>query len=153
MRPIHTLIIHCSATRADHDFTEQQLEAAHKARGFTECGYHYYIRRSGLIITMRDVGKIGAHCLGHNQDSIGICYEGGLDSDGIPTDTRTFQQKYALRSLIRCLQSDFPGCHIYGHRELSPDLNGNGIIEPNEYVKLCPVYSVAAEFYPPHLGR
>ncbi len=93
MRPIHTLIIHCSATRADKDFTEQQLEAAHKARGFNECGYHYYIRYNGLIVTMRDVAKIGAHCLGHNEDSIGICYEGGLDSKGNPADTRTFQQK------------------------------------------------------------
>ncbi|MDD4822000.1 MAG: N-acetylmuramoyl-L-alanine amidase [Bacteroidales bacterium] len=153
MRPIHTLIIHCSATRADKDFTEQQLEAAHKARGFNECGYHYYIRYNGLIVPMRDIAKVGAHCLGHNEDSIGICYEGGLDSKGKPADTRSFQQKCAIRSLIDSLLDDFPGCHIYGHRELSPDLNGNGIIEPNEYVKLCPVYSVAGEFYPPHLGR
>ncbi len=153
MREIHSIILHCSATRADHDFTPAQLEAAHQARGFAECGYHYYIRRCGLIVTMRDIGKIGAHCHGHNQDSIGICYEGGLNSAGIPADTRTFEQKYALRSLIRCLQSDFPGCHIYGHRELSPDLNGNGIVEPNEWVKFCPGFSTAGEFYPPSLEK
>ena len=153
MRPIHSIILHCSATRPDQNFTPAKLEAAHKARGFTECGYHYYIRYNGLIVTMRDIGKIGAHCRGHNKESVGICYEGGLDSDGNPADTRTFQQKYALRSLIRCLQADFPGCHIYGHRELSPDLDGNGIVEPDEFLKFCPGFSVAGEFYPPNLAK
>lgn len=153
MRPIHSIIIHCSATRVDQDFTDEQLEAAHKARGFSECGYHFYIRYSGLIVSMRGLDTVGAHCLGHNEGSIGICYEGGLDCHGKPADTRSFQQKCSIRALVRCLQSDFPGCHVYGHRELSPDLNGNGTIDPEEYVKLCPCYSVASEFYPPHLGR
>jgi N-acetylmuramoyl-L-alanine amidase len=153
MRPIHKLIIHCSATRPDVNLTPAKLEAAHKARGFTECGYHFYIRHSGIIITMRDIAKVGAHCRGHNQDSIGICYEGGLDSDGNPADTRTFQQKYALRTLIRCLQSDYPGCQVYGHRDLSPDLDGDGIVEPEEWVKSCPCFFVTTEFGLPSLEQ
>ena len=96
----------------------------------------------------QDIAKVGAHCRGHNQDSIGICYEGGLDSDGNPADTRTFQQKYAFRNLILFLQQKFPGCQVYGHRDLSPDLNGDGIVEPDEWVKSCPFFDAKSEYNP-----
>lgn len=145
MQTINTIIIHCSATRVDRDFTEKQLEEAHIRRGFTECGYHYYIRKSGIISSMRKREVIGAHCRGHNANSIGICYEGGLTPEGIPADTRTFEQKYALRSLVRCLLQDYPGAQVYGHRELSPDLDGNGIVEPDEWIKQCPCFDVKSE--------
>ena len=142
MKPIHKLIIHCSALRSDVNLTPAKPEAAHKTRGFNKCGYHFYIRQSGLIVTMRDIAKVGAHCRGNNQDSVGICYKGGLDSDGNPADTRTFQQKYALRSLIRCLQSDYPGYQVFGHSDLLPDLYGHGILEPEEWIKSCPCFFV-----------
>jgi len=94
---------------------------------------------------MRKREVIGAHCRGHNANSIGICYEGGLTPEGIPADTRTFEQKYALRSLVRCLLQDYPGAQVYGHRELSPDLDGNGIVEPDEWIKQCPCFDVKSE--------
>jgi hypothetical protein len=33
-----------------------------------------------------------------------------------------------------------------GHRDLSPDLNGDGIIQPGEWTKMCPCYDVKREF-------
>ena len=151
MRPINSIIIHCSATRVDEDLTEQQLEAAHIARGLSECGFHYYVRYSGLVVSMRDLDTVGEHCPGHDEGSDGICYEGGVNCFGEPADTRSFHQKCSIRALIRCLQSDFPNCHIYGCRELSTYFNCNGKIHRDSYEKLSPCYSVAAEFYPPYI--
>ena len=87
----------------------------------------------------------GAHTRGCNARSIGICYEGGLDEKGRPTDTRTGWQRHSLRVLVRTLLLDYPGCRICGHRDLSPDLNGNGEIEPEEWVKQCPCFEVSKE--------
>ena len=62
-------------------------------------------------------------------------------------DTRTLWQKHSLRVLVRTLLVDYPGCKVCGHRDLSPDLNGNGEIEPEEWVKQCPCFDVSKEKY------
>lgn len=133
-------MIHCSATRADRDFTEDDLEVCHRRRGFNGTGYHFYIRKNGDIKTTREIERIGAHAKGHNQNSIGICYEGGLDCHGHPADTRTEWQVHSMHVLILTLLRDYPGCRVCGHRDLSPDLNGNGEIEPEEWIKACAVF-------------
>lgn len=145
MREINLIVIHCSATRADRCFTEHDVIAAHRCRGFKECGYHFYIRKNGDIKTMRPIERIGAHVRGFNAASIGICYEGGLDEHGRPADTRTEWQRHSLRVLVRILMIDYPGCRLCGHRDLSPDLNRNGEIEPEEWIKACPCFDVAKE--------
>ena len=126
MRKIHLIVIHCSATRADKELTAFDLDTMHRRRGFNGTGYHYYIRKDG---------------------SIGICYEGGLDCRGRPADTRTPEQRAALRLLVHQLQERFPGCRVCGHRDLSPDRNGNGEIEPEEWIKACPCFEVKEESY------
>ena len=78
MRSINLIVVHCSATRADHALTTENLESEHRRRGFHGIGYHYYIRRDGTVVPTRPLGQIGAHAKGHNAHSIGICYEGGL---------------------------------------------------------------------------
>lgn len=110
-------------------------------------GYHFYIRKNGDIKTTRPIEKIGAHARGHNAQSIGICYEGGISERGRLADTRTVWQKHSLRVLVRALLVDYPGCKVCGHRDLSPDLNGNGEIEPEEWVKQCPCFDVSKEKY------
>ena len=92
------------------------------------------------------IERIGAHAKGFNAHSIGICYEGGLDCRGRPADTRTPAQRATLRQLVGQLQEKFSGCRVCGHRDLSPDLNGNGEIEPEEWIKQCPCFEVAKEF-------
>lgn len=78
MRVINLIVVHCSATKADRDFTEQDLEVCHRRRGMNGPGYHFYIRKNGDIKTTRPIEKIGAHARGYNAQSIGICYEGGI---------------------------------------------------------------------------
>lgn len=110
MRKIDLIVIHCSATRADRDFTEEDLEVCHRRRGFNGVGYHFYIRKNGSIKTTREIERIGAHAKGHNLNSIGICYEGGLDCHGRPADTRTEWQIHSMNVLILTLLRDYPGC-------------------------------------------
>lgn len=144
-REIDLIVIHCSASREDRDYTEKDLERDHLMRGFQEVGYHFYIRKNGDIKTCRALHKTGAHAKGYNKKSIGICYEGGLDECGKPKDTRTSYQKHSMRVLVKTLLKDYPGSRVCGHRDLSPDLNGNGIVEPEEWVKMCPCFEVREE--------
>lgn len=145
MRSITLLVIHCSATRQDRPFTEQALAQSHRLRGMDGIGYHFYIRQDGRIITTRPVERVGAHVRGYNQNSIGICYEGGLDRHGLPCDTRTQWQRHSLRVLVRALLMDYPGAQVTGHRDLSPDLDHNGRVEPMEWTKQCPCFDVNKE--------
>ena len=145
MRKIDMIVIHCSATRADVPLLPRQLDEMHRQRGFDGCGYHYYVRRDGEICTMRPVDRPGAHAKGYNQHSIGVCYEGELDEQGRPADTRTELQKRSLRVLVRVLAMDFQTRRIVGHRDLSPDLDGDGVIEPKEWTKVCPCFDVGTE--------
>lgn len=146
MRKINLIVIHCSATREDREFTEYDLETTHRRRGFNGAGYHFYVRKNGKIITTRPLEKIGAHARGYNRNSIGICYEGGLNARGQPKDTRTEYQRHSLKVLVRTLLLDYPGSQVCGHRDLSPDLNGNGEIEPEEWIKDCPCFDAGREY-------
>lgn len=118
MRKINLIVIHCSATRVNQDFTVEALDACHKARGFRCIGYHYYITKDGGICPTRPEEMVGAHALHHNAHSIGICYEGGLDASGNPADTRTEAQRRSLLELLRSLRADYPDAAVIGHRDL-----------------------------------
>lgn len=146
MRKINHIIIHCSATRADRTLPPEELEVIHRRRGFNGIGYHYYVRKDGTVLGTRSLEVIGAHTKGYNAHSIGICYEGGLDTEGRPTDTRTPEQRSALHLLAHQLLKQFPDARLCGHRDLSPDLNKNGEIEPEEWIKQCPCFEVTGEF-------
>ncbi|WP_294602563.1 N-acetylmuramoyl-L-alanine amidase [Bacteroides sp. GD17] len=145
MRKINYIVVHCSATREGYALTPEALEAEHRRRGFRGTGYHYYIRRDGNVLGTRSLELPGAHVKGHNRYSVGICYEGGLDSRGNPKDTRTPEQRSALRLLVYQLLKQFPSARVCGHRDFSPDLNGDGTVEPREWVKQCPCFEVSKE--------
>ena len=133
MRQINEIIVHCAATREGRDFTVEDITRWHKARGFATIGYHYVIYRDGSIHEGRPLEQIGAHCVGHNKHSIGICYIGGCASDGkTPKDTRTPEQKEALLALLRRLKARFPNATIHGHRDFA--------------AKACPSYDAFREY-------
>ena len=120
MRTIKEIIIHCSATPEGKPFTVQDITAWHKSRGFRTIGYHFVIYLDGSIHNGRPLQEVGAHCKGHNAQSIGICYIGGCAPNGItPKDTRTAEQSYALRNLLKELKAKFPDATIHGHREFA----------------------------------
>ena len=144
-RRMEQLIVHCSGTREDHSYTLEQLINDHQRRGFSQVGYHFYIRRGGQIYATRPLRLSGAHCLGHNAHSIGICYEGGLDMDGRAKDTRTKRQRDRLRRAVALLVRRYPHMQVVGHRDLSPDQNGDGRVSPNEWLKMCPCFDVQTE--------
>lgn len=146
MREITMIVIHCSATKSTKDFTAHDIEVAHQIMGFERGGYHYYIRKSGLVEKMRPEWMIGAHAKGFNARSIAVCYEGGLNELGLPADTRTLKQVIAMHDLVRQLWTRYPKARVVGHRDLSPDRNRNGRVDPWERIKACPCFDAIPEF-------
>ena len=118
MRTINLIVLHCTATRVTQDFTVEDLKACHLARGFKSIGYHYYITKDGTLYPCRPEREIGAHARHYNAHSIAICYEGGLDANGNPADTRTEAQNITLEELLKSLCTDYPDAEILGHRDL-----------------------------------
>ena len=146
MRKITEIIVHCSATREGQPFTVKDIDRWHRARKWNGCGYHYVITLDGQIQEGRKIEVPGAHVAGHNANSIGICYIGGLDKDGKAKDTRTDQQKAALYRLLKSCKKLYPDAEIKGHRDCSPDINGDGKIERWEWLKECPCFDVKKEY-------
>ena len=134
MRRITLIVIHCSAVKPDQQSSAAQIDSWHRQRGFhLGIGYHYVIRRDGTLEMGRPEYMVGAHCKNHNQHSIGVCYEGGLDIRGDPADTRTPQQRETLRQLINELRERYPKAIVVGHHNLNP-------------LKACPCFDAVKEF-------
>lgn len=144
-RTINKIVVHCSATPRTSDIGVREIDRMHRGRGFLKIGYHYVIRRDGTVELGRPESEAGAHVENHNKDSIGICLIGGVAAD-CKTAERNFtdRQMGALAALLYGLHSRFPRAEILGHRDLSPDKNGDGRIAPNEYLKQCPSFDVRA---------
>lgn len=147
MRNPDTIIIHCSATEAGWDFRAADIDRWHREQGFAMIGYHWVVDLDGTVEQGRPETMNGAHCKGWNSRAIGICYVGGLDEDGNPADTRTRRQKIALHNLVYQIMDRYPTItRVIGHRDTSPDLNGDGVISPSEWIKACPCFDVRSEF-------
>lgn len=132
-RNIKELIVHCSATPEGKDYSVDTIRQWHLQRGFSDIGYHYVIYRDGSIHIGRDESIIGAHCTGHNTNSIGVCYIGGCASDGkTPKDTRTTEQKQSLVKLLKELKTKYPQASIHGHRDFAN--------------KACPSFDATKEY-------
>ena len=131
-RKIKEIIIHCTATKEGRNYSVEDVDLWHRERGFDCIGYHYLVDLDGLILTGRDIGRVGAHCKGHNANSIGICYVGGLYKNGKSKDTRTDKQKDSLIKLITRLKKPYPDAKIYGHREFA--------------AKDCPCFDATKEY-------
>ena len=133
MRSINEIIIHCSATREGQQVTVETIRDWHLAKGWNDIGYHFYIDLDGTINKGRNIDKIGAHCKGHNRNSIGICYCGGVESDGkTPKDTRTEVQKESLLHVLKTLKAMYPDAIIYSHNEFAN--------------KACPSFDATGEY-------
>lgn len=138
-RQIHTIVLHCSASKVTSNYTVEQLTKDHNDRGFAGPGYHFYIRKNGQIVVLRPLTRIGAHVSGYNTGSIGICYEGGVDANGRSADTRTDDQKKAMHELVAALVKYLPTVGstvkvIQGHRDFP------------KVAKDCPCFDARPEF-------
>lgn len=142
-RRIDKIIIHCSASKEGQDVTVEQIDKMHRQRGFAGIGYHFVIYRNGQVHDGREISKVGAHTTGYNKGSIGICYIGGLGKDGKIKDTRTLEQRNSLYQLVKKLMEMYPIKEVKGHRDYSPDTNGDGVISKYEWIKGCPCFEVS----------
>lgn len=133
LKSVKFLVIHCVANRCNRPFSVENLIACGKAK-YGQCSYHYYVRYDGSVIPLLPENVQGVHARGYNYCSLGIVYEGGLDENGNPADTRTEAQKASLVALLRSLKEDYPAAKIVGHREL-PGVH-----------KACPCYYPSKEY-------
>lgn len=145
-RKVHTAVVHCTATPEGKEFTRAQINSMHVARGFQGIGYHYLVHLDGRIEAGRPEGQIGAHVAGHNKDTIGLSYVGGVDANGKPKDTRTEAQKQGIRTLLTDIHSRYKLKAIKGHRDFSPDKDHDGVVEPSEWIKFCPCFDAIPEY-------
>lgn len=152
------LVIHCTATAEGREVTAADIRRWHTSpvsqggRGWKQVGYTDLIHLDGKVVRLADNNEdawvdpweITNGAAGYNAVSRHIVYVGGCDKSMKPKDTRTAAQKNAMAKYVRKFHARHPGVRIIGHRDLSPDRNGNGVIEPNEWMKACPSFDVAA---------
>lgn len=133
MRNITEIIVHCSATPAGREVHAADIDRYHRLRGFSGIGYHYLVTADGAVETGRPDDQVGAHCLHHNKNSIGVCYVGGLDAvTMLPADTRTPAQREALIKLLSRLRARYPKAVIHAHRDFAD--------------KACPCFDATTEY-------
>lgn len=138
MRRIDKIIVHCSAGRITDKASavaEYHLRPVAKGgRGWTTPGYHYFVEKDGSVVNMVPEDKVSNGVAGHNANAINVCYAGGVNQKDLktPEDTRTEEQKVALRVLLRSLKRHYPTALIYGHRDFAP--------------KACPSFDARKEY-------
>ena len=141
MREITKIVIHCTAGGAQQK-TSDIINYWKYKLGWKSYGYHWLVDADGMPNRLTEDEKPTNGVKGHNANSIHLCYKGGWDG----TDTRTPQQKETLLNLVNQYKKKYPKAKVYGHRDLSPDLNKDGKITPNEWVKKCPCFSPMDEY-------
>jgi len=138
------IVVHCSASPPTSDLSASAIRAIHvNERKFSDIGYHYVIRRNGDLEAGRPENQVGAHVQGFNNVSIGICLVGGINARGAAENNFTEEQFFSLHVLLEKLQERYPQASIVGHRDLSPDKDGDGVVEKHEWLKSCPCFDVA----------
>lgn len=147
LKTVDTVIFHMAASRADRDYTEEQLRKDHLARGINEpMGYHWYFRKDGTVVPGRPLDVIGAHAAPENKYSIGYCYEGGVPAGLDPRDnknwkdTRTQAQKVSMlnqlyKDILTIREAGGMIKVIKGHNQVK------GVKKP------CPGFDATKEYY------
>ena len=145
MRKIKAIAVHCTATAQNATIASIQNYWKNSLK-WKSPGYHYIIEANGKITQLLSIEKVSNGVAGHNSNIINVCYVGGITDKGKGTDNRTIEQKASLVDVLTVLKKQFPDAEIKGHRGFSPDKNGNGIIEPAEYIKQCPCFNAKKEY-------
>ena len=157
MAKLKYLVIHCTATPEGRDVTASDIRRMHTSpvsaggRGWKQVGYTDLFRLDGSVERLVDNNEdanvdpweVTNGAKGYNSISRHIVYAGGCDKSMNPKDTRTSAQKKAMAAYVLDFHHRFPNIKIIGHRDLSPDINGNGMIESFEWQKACPSFEVS----------
>lgn len=126
-RIVSEIVVHCAATRpewmADCTLAEQVEEIRRwhvRGRGWADIGYHWIVGRDGSVRAGRPEGRAGAHVLGRNEATIGVCLVGGFGSsaDDPPEAHFTGPQLDALFAVIEGIRARHPQvARVSGHNE------------------------------------
>lgn len=148
MRAITRIFVHCTASW-QNTTTIESLKAEFKAKGWKNPGYHYVIFPNGNIIQMLDEAKVANGVKNYNKRSIHVAYVGGIEKENgniVSVDNRTPIQKLALFDLLTKLKLRYRNALVMGHRDISPDINHNGVVDAWERIKDCPCFDAMVEF-------
>ena len=137
MRDLNRIILHCSATPEGREVSVDTIRSWHtdpppQGNGWSDIGYHYVIHLDGKTEMGRPISIQGAHTSGENEDSVGVCYIGGVDTSMVPKDTMTVPQEISFVELVKSLRLIFGQLSVHGHNEFS--------------TKACPSFSVKEKF-------
>ncbi len=144
MRKIERIFVHCTA--GSQKQTVDDLRAEFKAKKWRNPGYHYVVHADGKVSQLLGEQFVSNGVKGYNSTSINVAYIGGIDSRGKAVDNRTDEQKASLVKLLKELKGRYPKAEIMGHRDISADTNGNGIVDPWERIKECPCFDAINEY-------
>lgn len=156
MRRITDIVIHCTAGYGDVAAIKR-FWFAPKSKGglgWRSVGYHFFIYQDGRVEKLAPLSTITNGVKNHNMTSVHIAYQGGVERGNVnkAKDTRTPAQKQAILRTIKEVvtelkkHQDVSQLKIRGHRDFSPDKNGNGIIESWERIKECPSFDAIPEY-------
>lgn len=140
------IVWHCSATKPDQFLDAAAIDAMHKARGWQGIGYHLVIRRDGVLDIGEPISNRGAHVKGYNSRSVSVCMVGGLDEEEKPSNNFTQAQWHTAFNIQAMLTMLYPKAQTVGHRDLSPDIDGDGEVEEWEWLKMCPCFDAREVF-------
>jgi len=139
------IVIHTTATRPVQVLTMATLRNWHRARGFSDVGYHRVIFRNGKVFTGRKIDEQGAGVQGWNRVTYHISLEGGLNNRTAKPENNYTEEQFRLLELeVRTALALYPNAVILGHRDLSPDIDGDGTVEKQEWLKECPCFDAGA---------
>ena len=145
MRKIKYLVVHCTASpqATSVDSIKRYWKNVMK---WDDPGYHVIVEPDGEAVVLAPIEAITNGVKGFNSKSIHISYIGGVDKNGKPVDNRTPEQKATLLRYLTKWKEIFPAAIILGHRDFSPDKNGNGRVDPWERIKECPCFDAKIEY-------
>lgn len=144
MRKIERLFVHCTA--GSQRQTLADLQGEFRRKRWRNPGYHYVIFPDGTVHQLADDGIVANGVYGYNRTGLHVAYVGGIDAQGRAVDNRTASQKEALLRVLRMLRRRYPAAVILGHRDISPDRNGNDRVDPWERIKECPCFDARSEY-------
>jgi N-acetyl-anhydromuramyl-L-alanine amidase AmpD len=159
MRTITRIFVHCTASW-QNTTTVESLKAEFRQKGWKAPGYHWVIFPNGKVEQMLAEDLVANGVKDYNAHSIHVAWVGGIQyreyQDGgvirqdrtkmVSADNRTKQQKLALFDLLTKLKLKYRSAQIMGHRDISPDLNHNGVVDPWERIKDCPCFDAMVEY-------
>lgn len=116
--PEYIIVHHTGGTDANpladtSHHTAKDVDAWHRAKGWNGIGYNWFIEKDGKTVKGRDEKSEGAHTIGYNNKSIGICLAGNFDATMPAT-----AQIESLRILLKQKMVEFkiPKEKIVPHR-------------------------------------